>query len=349
MSKFFYRDRPAFGIEVSQTGLRAMAIDADLNVLAYGSIEVDPARLDESIKNNPEFLTKTIQSLLKDRLNGHLHGNHVMLSAPTSKTFTRSLSLPASAGKNMLDAIKLEAEQYIPVQIEDLSIDYQVIDRNDGNLDVLMSAIPKKIASIMAEAATSAGLTPILIEPSVNSIARLVKEVEHGTLPTILVDISASISDLAVLDKAIRVTGGASIGGNTFTLAIAKELKMTLEEAHHLKTHEGLNKGPHQTKVRAALAPHLDMLLSEIRKTIRYYNERLGHTSKLEQIVIVGAGSFMPGLGDYLTDALTMPARVANPWHALHFGKLAPPPKQMRPRYLTSVGMAMCNPKEIWK
>src|SRR5258708_32856497 len=108
MPKLFYRDKTVFGIDISQTGLRAMAIDNDRKVLGYGSIEVDPARLEESLQRSPDFLAHTMQSLVRDRINGRLPSNHVVLSAPTSHTFTRSLNVPISAAKNLLDAIRLE-------------------------------------------------------------------------------------------------------------------------------------------------------------------------------------------------------------------------------------------------
>lgn len=349
MPKLFYRDKPVFGIEISQTGLRAMAINNERKVLGYGSIEVDPARLEESLQHSPDFLAHTMQSLIRDRINGRLPSKHVVLSAPTSHTFTRSLNVPISAAKNLLDAVRLEAEQYIPIPTDDLSIDYQIIDRSPEMLDVLMSATPKNITNIMVEATRSAGLWPVLIEPSVSSVARLITETERGDFPTVIVDIGASVTELAILNKTIRVTGGASLGGNTFTLAIAKHLKVTLEEAHRLKTHDGLNTGPRQAKIRTSLEPHLDLMVSEIQKTMRYYAERVGEAAKIEQVVIVGAGAYVPGIGDYLTEALMLPARVANPWHALDFGKLTPPPRQLRGRYLTAVGLAMMNSKEIWQ
>lgn len=350
-SRLFYRDKPIFGIEINQTGLRAMALDLTKNrrVLGYGSIEVDPAHLEESIKRSPDFLAHTIQSLLHERFNGKLPSNHVVLGAPSARTFTRSLTVPASAGRHLADAVRLEAEQYIPVPTDDLSIDFQIIGKNGDMLDVLMCAIPKRIVEIMVAAAEDAGLVPVLVEPALGSIARMVKSTEHGDLPTVLVDIGAASTDLAVLNKAIRVTGGITIGGNTLTLAIAKHMKTGLEEAFHLKKHDGLNAGPRQDKLRAAVAPHLELLIAEIRKVIRYYAERIGQTARIEQVVIVGSGSYMPGLGDYITEALLLPARVANPWHTFDFGRLKPPPRQLRPRYLSVTGLAMINPKEVWQ
>ena len=70
---------------------------------------------------------------------------------------------------------------------------------------------------------------------------------------------------------------------------------------------------------------------------------------KIEQVLIVGAGSNVPGIGDYFTNELIMPARVASPWQRLDFGDLKQPSKQFRPRYITVAGLANVKYKDIWK
>jgi type IV pilus assembly protein PilM len=63
----------------------------------------------------------------------------------------------------------------------------------------------------------------------------------------------------------------------------------------------------------------------------------------------VGGGSNVPGIGDYFTNELVMPARVASPWQRLDFGTLPQPTRQLRPRYITVAGLACVNPLEAWK
>ena len=86
-----------------------------------------------------------------------------------------------------------------------------------------------------------------------------------------------------------------------------------------------------------------------MRKVIRYYSERLVDEHQIEQIVIVGGGANMPGIGDFFTNELVMPARVASPWQNFDFGKLQRPNKQFRPRYITVAGLACVSPTEVWK
>jgi type IV pilus assembly protein PilM len=168
-------------------------------------------------------------------------------------------------------------------------------------------------------------------------------------LPTVIVDVGPATTDIAILDSTVRVSGSIAIGGNTFTLAIAKQLKVPLENAHQMKVQHGLSVSPRQAKLLAALEPNLRQITAEIRKMIRYYNERLETEKKLEQVLIVGGGSNVPGLGEYFTNALLMPARVASPWQVLNFGNLEEPAKQFKSRYITVAGLATVKPGEIFK
>lgn len=260
-------------------------------------------------------------------------------------------TVPAKTEANLADAVEIEAEQYIPIPTNSLYIDFEVVERTKEQLTVIMSAVPRVLVDSCVAAAKSAGLVPIMVEPGINSVARVIETTEEGHLPTAIVDIGPAGTDIAVLDGGvIRISGGLGIGGNTFTLDIAKRLGVPLENAHQLKVLNGLSAGPRQAKLTAALRPSLQRILTETRKVIRYYNERLGDSSrKLEQVLIVGGGSNVPGIGDYFTNDLVMPARVASPWQKLDFGKLPQPSKQFRPRYITVAGLASVNQKEVWR
>jgi type IV pilus assembly protein PilM len=272
------------------------------------------------------------------------------VGVPTNRTFSRTFTVPTSAEKNLADAIEVEVDQYIPIPFSSLYVDYEIISRTKEQLTVIMSAVPKILIDNCNAALNGAGLQPILIEPSINSVARVLETTEEGHLTTLIIDIGPASTDIAVLESgAIRVSGGLGIGGNTFTLDIAKKMNVALENAHQLKVLNGLSAGPRQAKITGALQPSLQRILSEVRKVIRYYNERLNDDRKIEQVLVVGGGSNVPGIGDYFTNELVMPARVASPWQKLDFGNLPQPSKQFRPRYIAVAGLASVDQKEIWK
>ncbi len=351
MAKLFYQDKPIIGLDISQTGIKVMAVDSKKwLVLGYGSIDLDPAKVQKSLESDDSYLSENIHSLLTEKLVGSLPGNHVALGVPTSRTFSRTFTIPVKAESTLGDAIEIEVDQYIPIPMSSLYVDYEVIERTKEELTVIMSAVPRVLVDSCLTAVKSIGLEPIIIEPGINSVARVLETTEEGHLPTLIVDIGPASTDIAVLDGgAIRVSGGLGIGGNTFTLDIAKKLNVALENAHQLKVLNGLSSGPRQAKITTALQPSLQRILTEVRKVVRYYNERLNNDRTLQQVLIVGGGSNVPGIGDYFTNELVMPARVASPWQKLDFGKLPQPSKQFRPRYITVAGLASIDQGGIWK
>jgi type IV pilus assembly protein PilM len=352
MSKFFYKDKQIIGLDISSTGIKIMSVDPKRWLVnGYGSLDLDPLKIKESLENeNETYLTDSIKSLKREKNIGNLASNRVVIAIPTTRSYTRTFTLPSSAEKSLDEAVILEAEQYIPIPASTLYIDYEVIERGKKSITVLMSAVSRVILDNITKSVEAAGLQPVLIEPSITSVGRLLTATEDGALPSVIVDIGATTTDIAILDRgSIRVTGGIAVGGNTFTLDIAKKLNVALENAHQLKVLNGLSAGPRQQKIREALNPNLERIITETRKVMRYYNERIGNGRKLEQLLVVGGGSNVPGIGEYFTESLIIAARVASPWQKLDFGKLQEPPKQFRARYITVAGTAILPPGSIWK
>lgn len=351
MTKLFYNDKQIIGLDISNTGIKVMAIDTKKwLVLGYGSIDLEPIKIKESLEGDSTYLADNVKKLIKENVIGTLPSNHVVIGVPTAKSYSRTFSLPLSVEKNLKDAVELEVDQYVPIPASTLYIDYQIIERTKKEIVVLMSAVSRSIVDKCVAAAEGAGLSVSMVEPGMNSVARLIKNTEDGGLPTVIVDIGPASTDIAVMDKGIvRVTGGAAIGGNTFTLDIARKIGVALENAHQLKVLNGLNAGPRQAKIKSAVESSLNQIIVETRRVMRYYSERISDQRKLEQLLVVGSGSNMPGIGEYFTNELVIAARVASPWQKLDFGKLPEPARQLRSRYITVAGLAIVSPRSIWK
>lgn len=350
MAKLFYHDKPIIGLDISQTGIKVMAVDTKKWLVSgYGSADLDPVEMLKAFEEKSDYLKDNLQALLEKKLVGNLPTDHVIIGVPTSKSFSRTFTIPVDVEKHLDDAVTVEVDQYIPIPANMLYIDYEIVKRTKEQLTVTMCAVPKQLVDSCISAAEASGLRVIMIEPGINGVARVLEATEEGHLPTVIVDIGPASTDIAILDGSIRVTGGLGIGGNTFTIDIAKKLGVTLENAHQLKVLNGLSAGPRQAKIAIALKPSLSRIITETKKVIRYYNERLNEDTKLEQVLIVGGGGNVPGIGEFFTNELIMPARVAAPWQKLDFGKLPQPAKQFRPRYITVAGLASVNSEEVIK
>lgn len=351
LSKLFYREKTITGIDIGQTAIKVMSLDPKRDeVVCYGSLDVDPEKIQTVLKDGDvTYLTEMLSTLLKAKLVGSLASKKVVVSIPAALAFTRTLTLPAKAERALKSAVELEAEQYIPIPVDALVIDYQIIGRSETELIVLLCAAPSKVIDTVTTAMEKVGLEVVAVEPSLMAVGRLLKTTESATLPSVIVDIGAVMTDIAAIDNgSIRVTESVPIGGNTLTLDIAHALNTSLEQAHQLKVLYGLSYSTKQKKMTEALSPDLDTIVREVKKLIRYYNDRLGGT-KLEQLLIVGSGANIPGIGDYFTNALVMAARVADPWQKVSFGRLNAPARQIKPRYITVAGTSSATQEELWK
>ena len=354
MARLLYTDKPVIGLAISLTGIKVMSVDPKKWLVnGYGSLDLDPGKVQaafDSEDGEDTYLVDNLKKLLKENIVGTISSDHAIVGIPTGKTFSRTFTIPAKEEATLSNAVELEVDQYIPIPMSSLYVDYEIISRTKDELLVVMTAAPKTLVDSILSAVRSAGLLPILVEPSINSVARVIESAEEGHLTTLIVDIGPASTDIAVLSKgAIRITGGIGIGGNTFTLELANKLGVPLDNAHQLKVLNGLNSGPKQAKITAALKPSLERITTEVRKVIRYYNERINDDEKIEQVLVVGGGSNVPGIGEYFTNELIMAARVASPWQKLDFGSLQQPSKQFRPMYITVAGLASVNREEVWK
>ncbi len=355
MKKLFYKDKQPIGIDISQTGIKVMAIDPrQWIVQGYGSIDLDPAKVQNALEmTSPKdtFLQDSLRTLLEKHVIGELPSNHAVIGIPSARTFTRTFTVPIRELKTLANTVEIEVAQYIPIPMNALYVDYEVIEHSKDSATVIMSAVPRAFVDASIKAVEGAGLRPVMIEPSAHAVARVLGKTEDSaTLTTLIVDIGQAQTDIAVLDRnAIRVSGGVPVGGNTFTLAIAKKMAVTLDNAHQLKVINGLSASPKQKRLTEAMEPGLERILSEAKKVMRYYQERVEDASKIEQLLIVGAGSNIPGIGEYFTNGLVIAARVASPWQQFNFSRLTQPNKQFRPRYITAAGLASVPYEEMWQ
>ncbi len=348
----FYHDKPVFGLDIGYGSLKVMQIDVSgkrHRVTGYGVATFDPAWIQNGVIMDVESLAKVAHQLFSNSIIGNINTRRLSLTIPTSHSFTRTVTLPKlSNRKELTEAIRLEAEQYIPVAIDDLYMDYGITRETEKETEVLAVATPKKIVDSHMDFTRLLGLEPVAVETTISSASRLFVHAERNDVPTILIDFGSMTSDITIYDKTLVVTGTTASGGDNFTTHIADALGVTHQEANIIKTKYGLTVSKKQKEILAALTPVLDVLLKEIKRMIRYYDERSGSKSKISQVVTMGGGANMPGLSEHMTNLLRLPVRMCDPWQHLDFAGLQPPNIAEKSMYVTVAGLALIQPEEIF-
>lgn len=349
----FYHDEPLFGLDIGHSSIKVMQVEAHKDrqpqVLGYGSVKFPPNSIINGVIANYDNLSKSLYELFKDRLSGSIYTHRVACSLPTAHTFSRLMKLPEMADEDIAEAIKLEAEQYIPMPIGNLYIDYDISSRSPSGIELLMVAAPKAIVDSYIKLLENLNLQPVAIEPSMNAVSRLFGVADaNSKAPAILIDFGSAAIDIAVFDKTIFVNSTLSGGGQAMTNLISKSLKIDSQAAEDLKAKYGIAEGQKQ-QIMSAIRPMLEELVREIRKMVRYYNDRVsGSHREIVHIITSGGGAQMPGINEYLSSELQLPAKVLEPWQRLDFGALPKPPQEQQAEYLTVAGNAILNPEAIF-
>lgn len=347
-----YKDKPLFGLDIGTSSIKVMQIETHNKtqfIVGYGVANYDKSALKDGVIENPEVLAKAAKELFEKNLIGDITTRRAAFSMPVARTYNRVMNLPPMSRKDLDEAVRLEAEQYIPVAIDELYIDYNVTAETKDGFELLAVAAPKKIVDSYLVFADLLGLDVSILETTINASARLIAHSERNDVPTILIDFGSVSVDITIFDKQLIVTGTVAGGGDTFTELIGKKLEVSNQVAHTIKTKYGLSVSKKQKEIQEALKPILNSLTKEIRKMIRYYDERTSSEGKIGQIITMGGGANMPGLSEHITNELRMPTRMCNPWANLDFGKLQPPSTIEKSMYVTAAGLALIDPKEIWK
>jgi type IV pilus assembly protein PilM len=350
-SKYFYQDKPVFGLDIGYGSVKIMQIEwahKHQVVTGYGVTTFRPECIKDGVIADVEALAKAVYDLFSDRLIGEITTRRTALSIPAARTFTRPMSLPKLARKDLDQAVRLEAEQYIPMPIDELYIDYTITRKTDKGIDLLAVAAPKKLVDSYMALARVLGLDVVALETTIGAAGRLFVQAEQSDVPTVLIDFGSISADITIYDKDLIVTGTVPCGGDIFSDIIAKELGTTRAEAQIIKTKYGLGVSKKQAQITKALTPELEKLLKEVRRMIRYYEERSGSQAKIGQIVTMGGGANMPGLSEFMTSHLRLPVRMCDPWQNLKYGGLQPPNPVEKSMYVTVAGLALLNPREVF-
>lgn len=347
-----FKDKPVFGLDVGFGSLKVMQIDnsgKQGNVVGYGAINFDPAAIKDGVITDIETIAGAAKTLFSDNLTGDITTNRVVLSVPASRSFNRNVHLPNLSREELLQAVTQEVDQYVPMPSIELYADFTKIRSGAEESEYLVVAAPRKIVDSHIQLAKVIGLEVVGVQTSIDASGRLFLESEDSHTPTVLIDFGSNSADLTVYDQGLIVTGTVPVGGDEFTKLISSTLNVTSQEAHIIKTKYGLGISKKQREITTGLTPTLNQITKEVRRMIRYYEERSGSEQKVTQVVTMGGGSNMPGLSDFLTENLRIPTRACDPWQNLHFHRLQPPNAAEKSMYVTAAGLALTKPGELFE
>jgi type IV pilus assembly protein PilM len=301
---------------------------------------VDGAIMDSGL------VVDVIQNVFREN---KVKGGDVALSLSGHSVIIKRVSLPTMNEEELAESIQWEAEQYIPFDIQDVNIDYQILQggaqTGDGNMDVLLVAVKKSKITDYTSVLHQAGKNPMVVDVDVFALQNAY-EVNYNPEPdqTIaLVNIGASVTNIAIMQGTNSVFWrDISIGGNQYTDVIQKELNLSFEKAEALKRGEEAA-GENADKLNQILKQVSQDVGSEVQKTLDFFKATTSGESATK-IMLTGGSSRVPGLQELLAERFGVPVEMFNPFQAIQVNEKHFPPERLQelaPNLAVAVGLAL--------
>ncbi|MDI6785276.1 MAG: type IV pilus assembly protein PilM [bacterium] len=282
----------------------------------------------------------------------------------------KHIKMPVASEKELRESIKYEADDYIPFEIDEVEIDFEitgeVLEHNETLMEVLLVAAKKDVVNQCEEMIKKIGFKTEIISVDTFALedALSFQEEISGDEAIALIDIGSKITSINIIEKGnsnfIRVI---HLGGNDFTEAIANTCGLSIEEAENLKISKGKASSPIESPEVAAMNISIitktedestflvnsvidsvsTRLMNEITRSFSYYYTQL-QKGKIERIVLCGGGAKLTNINDYLANGLGIPVNNIN-----LFAKTEIDPNHIKdnmvhlqdPLYAVSFGLAL--------
>ncbi len=233
------------------------------------------------------------------------------LAMPEKLTSTQVIEIPTLTDAELATSINWQAQQYIPIPKEDLALNYQVLYRPEkkdeaiSNMRVLLIGINKNHLGNLMNAYKKAGLEPTLLETETIATLRNLQP-ETTNLSSMVVNFGASGLDLAILkNNELSLAISHQTGSNMITKALMTTFNLPMDKAEAYKKEYGVNASFFEGKIANAIAPIAQSILSDIKNTITFFNNK-NNLQTISKLYFCGGGSLMPGFPELLAANLNL-------------------------------------------
>ncbi len=287
------------GYELENVGIAPLLPE----LIVDGSI-LDSMRVVESIKQ-----------LIQEK---HVRVKDVAVSVSGhSSVIIKRVALPQMSEEELSESIKFEAEQYIPFDIEDVNLDFQILGmrEDEDQMEVMIVAVKKDKINEYISVVREAGLNPVVVDVDAFALENMYEinyEISaEGNIA--LVNIGASTINMNILKGGTSVfTRDSSVGGNLHTEALQRGFTISYDDAERLKQGEAVE-GVSQEDVASVLTSASEDVISEISRSFDYFK---GATSQedINEIVLSGGCALIKDFVPLLSERVGINVKVIEPF-----------------------------------
>jgi type IV pilus assembly protein PilM len=335
---FVSREQLVVGVDIGSHSVKVCELkktDKGYQILALGSAVLPEDAVDDGTLNEPEVVGAVIAGLFK---NLKIKNKKVGFSISGYSVIVKKVNLAVMDDEQLEKYIMLEAEQYIPFDIDDVYLDYQDLKTNtkdSDRTDVMLVAAKKEIVDEYLDMLRSINLQPVIVDVDGFALENTYETSYEKFDNVALVDIGASKMNINILSEGISVVArDIVVGSRQLTEQIQAAFDLEYDEAEALKLGQ-IPAEDKQEEMEEIFSSTCTQWVLEIKKAIDLYHSN-NPDKPLTRLVLSGGGSKVVGLADFLESETSMTVEIFNPFSNMSFNR-----KKIDAEYVDRVGPEM--------
>lgn len=341
------------GLHINNHAIKALQFDIakkSNSVRAFTNVAMPKGLILNDDFTDVQALADLISRSLDKPQHGNFSTNRVVVSLPESKSFVRIIPMQAMSDAEIGNAILFEAESYIPLPMDQVYFDWQIIERKlGGGIDVLVIASPKAYVDKYITVLERAGLKIVGIETEAQSVARALVPTSIKD-PILIADIDAYKTALVMVqDGALQFTSSIPIAGNIFTERLAKAASIAAPDAEKIKRELGFSNTVQYPNLKLQLMPAMEDFAAEIKNILKFHYDH--HETHIGTLLLTGGGAKLQHIAEslepLLADFAPLKVTVSNPLeHVPNLKESVLGPYEAL-SFVTAIGLAFWELEEI--
>jgi type IV pilus assembly protein PilM len=316
---FSFSKKGVVGLDIGTSSVKALELAetrGGYQLVNFGIKPIPAQAIVDGAIMDANAIIDAIGDLFRDF---KIRTRNVALGISGHSVIVKKISLPEMSSEELEESIHWEAEQYIPFDIDDVNLDFQILESSqpaeEGKMNVILVAVKKDKIDESVSLVIQAGLTPTVVDVEAFALQNAY-EVNYEVEPDkniALIDIGAGVMNINVIQEGVSVfTRDISIGGNQYTESIQKELDISYEQAEAVKKGEHVE-GVDTNLVHNVLESVSDNLTMEIQRSFDFFRATSSERD-IQKIVLSGGTARIKALDEYVSQRLGIPVIINNPF-----------------------------------
>jgi type IV pilus assembly protein PilM len=354
-----YKNIPSFGLDISDFSIKIAQLKKKrkgFELKSANRFSLPEGIIQEGEIKNDKKLIEMLKKAIIEAKGEKIRSKYAICSLPEQHAFVKVIKFPKMGINEIKEAIKWEAEANIPFSLDEVYFSWQIIslqERSD-HTDVLINAVPRKLADKYLEVLRAAEIEPIVFEIESTAIVRSLIKEGIAVKPVLIIDLGFNRTSFVIFSvNGIGFTNSTSVVSNRQMFEdIAQKLNIDFKKAQSLKFKVGIDGEDEDKNVFNALIPSLTKLSEKIKECINFhreYGEKERGCSGINEIILCGGGANLRGLAEYLSARTKIPVSLGNPWvnilpdkkGKINLGKIPIIPYEESLAYATVLGLAL--------